>query len=497
MSSYLKDSRDVINSHENLAFDPNTQLLLGFDIISLYTNIPQQASLEAIEEILLGRTDKDPVPTSFILWCVELALKRNYFEFNGRIFQQTEGTAMGATMAPSVANLYVETFEKSNIYSNLNPYNNNIVKWSRYIDDILVIWRGTLTEANNFFNWLNNRNPHLQFTMTSSNELTNFLDLTIFASNGVLKIKPYHKPTDKNSLLEYSSHHIKHLRDNLPFGQFLRLKRNSSTKETYEAEADTLAKKLRQRGYPKKLVQKAAKRAFNNNREALLEPKPVKPKDDRIVCVSTFSNQSFDITNIIKKNWKIFQSSSPTMNMPIFAYKKSTTIGNRVSNSKLKSIPIQEPRLTTLWGLPEPTGHYPCGSCGVCKLTSVTKNIDVGLSKLWTQKNLTNCNTEFVVYLITCKCGLHYVGKTTRKAKVRIMEHRSCLKNRTENAPMVKHFNLLKHHYEDFKWTILLSLKGSNYATREKKLFTMEQKMIYTLQSDIRGLNDSVEWYNI
>ncbi|OCT55194.1 hypothetical protein XELAEV_18003924mg [Xenopus laevis] len=45
-------------------------------------------------------------------------------------------------------------------------------------------------------------------------------------------------------------------------------------------------------------------------------------------------------------------------------------------------------------------------------------------------KGYINCNTTFVIYLITClKCHKQYVGCTSRKLKVRAREHMSQIRN--------------------------------------------------------------------
>ncbi|XP_069465141.1 vomeronasal type-2 receptor 1-like [Ambystoma mexicanum] len=61
MRSYVQDIRDAISKIEGLPFNPSTDVLICLDIQSLYTNIPQRATLEVIEETLLLREDNHPV----------------------------------------------------------------------------------------------------------------------------------------------------------------------------------------------------------------------------------------------------------------------------------------------------------------------------------------------------------------------------------------------------------------------------------------------------
>ncbi|XP_069472857.1 uncharacterized protein [Ambystoma mexicanum] len=179
MSSFIKDTTQIIKEVEGRPFNQVEEILICLDVVSLYTNIPQRASLEVLEERLLMENNNTETPASFILWCAEVALTENYFHFNGCYYKQIQGTAMGATLAPSIANLYMEAFEKRVIYGDNNPFRNNIQVWKRYINDVLLIWKGDESEAISFFKWLNEQNQHLKFTENYSREEVNFLDVTI------------------------------------------------------------------------------------------------------------------------------------------------------------------------------------------------------------------------------------------------------------------------------------------------------------------------------
>ncbi|KAJ1184101.1 hypothetical protein NDU88_000911 [Pleurodeles waltl] len=129
-----------------------------------------------------------------------------------------------------------------------------------------------------------------------------FLDLLIYEQDGGLATEVYYKPTDCNNLLQYQSFHPRALRDNLPVGQFLRLRRNCSSVTDYRKHADKLSTKLHTKDYPPHLVNRARKRARNNNRDQLLQPRAQKPSLDKIVCVTTFNPLSNEIQKIIREN---------------------------------------------------------------------------------------------------------------------------------------------------------------------------------------------------
>ncbi|KAJ1203497.1 hypothetical protein NDU88_007282 [Pleurodeles waltl] len=216
-STYLQDTKDVLNLIDSINNSGSVQGIITLDVEALYTNIPQEATLEVVESALLNDAMPITTPISFIMQCATLALTENYFKFEEQFFHQIRDTSMGSTFAPSLACLYMFDFEKKYILPPSNPFHNEIKLWKRYIDDILVIWQGPLTRVDPFTTWVNSLDPFLKFTSTASSIQLPFLDLMISINeNGRLVTSTYHKPTDRNSLLLYESHHPKALRDNLP-----------------------------------------------------------------------------------------------------------------------------------------------------------------------------------------------------------------------------------------------------------------------------------------
>lgn len=71
-----------------------------------------------------------------------MVLSKAYFLFNQDFYLQEMGVVMGAAFAPDFANLFLGMLEEKYIYFN-NPFSNNILFYKLYIDDCLLIWRGS------------------------------------------------------------------------------------------------------------------------------------------------------------------------------------------------------------------------------------------------------------------------------------------------------------------------------------------------------------------
>ena len=482
--TYLKDTKDVLNLITHLNCTHSIDLLMTLDVESLYTSIPQEATLEVIETVLHKSEWRSRTPIHFVMDCASLALKENYFQFEEQLYLQVKGTSMGSTFAPSLACLYMSDFEERFILHDSNPFINEICTWKRYIDDILIIWQGDLEKTTDFLTWINSLDPYLKFTQhVSVNELP-FLDLLITIREGKLETRTFFKPTDKNSLLKYESHHPKALRDNLPYGQFLRLRRNCSENAIYQTQSEDLMKKLKIKGYPSRMVKQAQKRALSTPREVLLETKTQTTKEN-LTCVTTFSPISNQVRKIILKRWNILNSNTLKIPRPLFSFKKTQSIRDLLIHTRPMTQKTSE---NTTISLPPVTGHFPCGSCSVCKFTKPTKTLQLPDGTTWVQKTHTNCNTAMCVYMISCPCNKYYVGMTSRQIKTRIGEHRSTIRRGRSSTRLTNHYIELHHSPDDLSWTVLETVN------KESLLFVKEQRWVFRLGTSTSGLNDAIPW---
>ncbi|KAL9987968.1 hypothetical protein ACROYT_G002355 [Oculina patagonica] len=163
----------TINSETNL----DNEIMVSFDVESLFTNVPidgaVQAALRKLENdpSLADRTTLTPAQIADLL---NFVLRSTYFQYNGSIYEQQEGAAMGSPVSAVVANLYMESFEEQAITS--SSYKPKI--WKRYVDDTFTILdRG---RVDSFLQHLNNQQPSIRFTMETENDCKiAFLDTTV------------------------------------------------------------------------------------------------------------------------------------------------------------------------------------------------------------------------------------------------------------------------------------------------------------------------------
>ncbi|KAJ8954353.1 hypothetical protein NQ318_011025 [Aromia moschata] len=101
-------------------------------------------------------------------------------EYNGEYFQQHEGTAMGNSLSPFIANLFMSKFETG--VKDKFEYFPRV--WFRYVDDIFAVFDTKAISVDNFVAKLNNCFPTIKFTYeVEHNEQLPFLDVLVIINS--------------------------------------------------------------------------------------------------------------------------------------------------------------------------------------------------------------------------------------------------------------------------------------------------------------------------
>ena len=142
------------------------------DVTSLYTNIPQNEGIEIVCKAYEVNFYKDnpPIPTHYLREMLRLILKENSFQFNGKHYLQTHGTAMGTKTAVSFANIFMAHIETTILSRTVfKP-----TVWKRYIDDIFSLWDVSKPDIEAFIEQANLHHPTIKFTAEISDTETVF-----------------------------------------------------------------------------------------------------------------------------------------------------------------------------------------------------------------------------------------------------------------------------------------------------------------------------------
>ena len=170
--AFLEDTphflRDIEELNQGEAL-PDNAMLVVIDAIGLYDNIPPKEGVQCVKENLT-ETATSKVPPQFIARLLQIIMDYSVFEFNDKKYQQQFGTGMGIKPAPPYANIFMakkidikirEIFEK---YSENGQIPLRFLK--RFLDDIFLIFEGSVTDIHKIFDEINTIHPNIKFTMT-------------------------------------------------------------------------------------------------------------------------------------------------------------------------------------------------------------------------------------------------------------------------------------------------------------------------------------------
>ena len=121
---------------------------------------------------------------------LEIATTNQLFQFNGQLYQQTDGVAMGSPLGPLMANVLMCHLEEKLTCDGLMPQ-----LYNRYVDDTLARMPSADAAAV-FLSTLNGLHPSLTFTMELpvDNKIP-FIGIEIVKNGTKLETQVYRKPT--------------------------------------------------------------------------------------------------------------------------------------------------------------------------------------------------------------------------------------------------------------------------------------------------------------
>ena len=481
---------------------PDDSTLVTVDVTSLYPSIPQTECLDVIYNEMYKHPHLLTFNPNFIISLLHLNMNNNYFTFADFTFQQIQGTAMGAAFSPTVANIYMSTI----LDRFLKTQKTQPFLLRRYIDDIIMIWTDTTEKLLVFLQALNAFHPHLNFTHKHSQQMVDYLDLTIYKGTyfnftNILDTKTYQKPLNLYQYLHYTSNHQPQIYKSIIKGETIRYIRTNTSYETYNATLQKFKQRLLKRGYPKQLIMKlTATVQYNKRQQYLLRHNTTQHNIVRPPLYKCLPPTNFQLlkqlTLQIYKNLRL-----PS---PRFITLRHKPLRNMLVRAKLEpsdeqlvdialqldsGMPTPHVDAATLPQLKAPPTkitscrHPRCLTCSIhlnCQPTFKSSRTNL----VYQIRHSFSCTSSNLIYLITCKrCHKQYVGLTTKQLNVRVNHHRT-----KKQINISQHYNRSDHSISHL--TIQPIDRPSSSTPTQQELQDLERYWIMTLKTKFpQGLN--------
>jgi len=410
----------------------DTDTLISLDVISLFTNIPQDLAIDSIVKRWTSIEKNTNIPMEDFISAVKFVLTSTYFTFNNVIYRQTFGTPMGSPLSPVIAYIVMQDLEEKA----LEKINLNLPFYYRYVDDIIMAAPiEHILNIQKIFNSFHNR---IQFTIElENNRKISFLDLSLEVVDNKIKIDWFHKKTFSGRFLSFLSNHpIYHKIGtiyNLVDRAFL-----LSHPDFHQKNIELCIKLLLDNGYPLDLIfEKINKRlkklitTTNHNKIIVNHSTDTIDKDQKKFFIIPYIRNISEITATL-------------INRSLF------TVGYRCLNKIDNIIKVHK----------DHTEHI---------------------------------HKSNIVYKIHCNnCDASYVGQTKRQLKTRTKEHFNNIKlDKSRHSVITQHILEFNH---SFNWNDIKILDSEpNYNRRliSEMLHIKEQTNGINLKKDTEFLDES------
>ena len=153
---------------------------------------------------------------------------------------------MGTKCAPLYAQIFKKIIQQNYIYHLIKEIRK---LYLRHIDDIFLIWTGTLDESNKVIVNINKVYPSTKFAFSYSKDSVNFLDTIVKKLPGANFPSRYLKRKDCQAFLHRKSKQPESLKRSISYAQAGRPKQKCTEDCDFKDNCDILWKKLMDTGY--------------------------------------------------------------------------------------------------------------------------------------------------------------------------------------------------------------------------------------------------------
>lgn len=233
---------------------PKGWIMVSFDVVSLFTNLPTDLMIEAINGRWNDVKHYTTLNNNEFMALVNIVVHQNYFSYNNKIYQQNSGMPMGCSLSPIGAEFTLDHILDTVIEWVRQTLDANIVHIKKYVDDLFLIIPEHL--ANEIQAIFNSANFHIEFTIEMERNLClPFLDVLVVRNeiDGAILTRWYKKPIASGRLLNFYSIHPLAQKMSVLYGFIDRVMRLSSP--CFHAEEKVrILEMLGNNGYPRNLV---------------------------------------------------------------------------------------------------------------------------------------------------------------------------------------------------------------------------------------------------
>lgn len=244
----------IQNTYQFTQFIQNVKLkdndiLVSFDVVSMYTSIP----LDLVKEIIYEKLDDFHLHFSLKEKTIKSILhfllhECNFFTALDKTYKQLDGLPMGSCISPLIARIVMDK-----VIAQLLKENPDISFIKVYVDDtVAAIHKDKIEMALNTLN--NFRKGQIRFTKElEADRKLNFLNITLHRQNNSIDTKWYRKSFASGRLVNYFSSHKRTTIIGTAI-QFIKTVLTLSNARFFNENRDIVTNTLRENAFPETTI---------------------------------------------------------------------------------------------------------------------------------------------------------------------------------------------------------------------------------------------------
>ena len=246
----------------------HNKFMISFDVESLFTNIPLNEVIELAIDLIFEKTPDIDITKPKLRKLFVFATKQTNFTFDGIMYDQIDGVAMGSPLAPALANLFLG-FHENNWLN--DPKAGNVIFYKRYVDDIFCLFPNDNCFIE-FFDFINSSHDNIRFTYEKQLDNTlPFLDVLIKSYETSFDTTTFYKKTYTGLLTHFSSFTSMKYKVGLVRTLVDRAFKINSSYLNFHKNLEKIKHNLQKNGFPlhfiERIIQKFMSSKFSENEE--------------------------------------------------------------------------------------------------------------------------------------------------------------------------------------------------------------------------------------
>ena len=132
--------------------------MISYNVCSLFTRIPLKETIDFVVDLLFEHKPDLKITKNELKKLFDSDTSGTHFLFDGSLYDQIDGVAMGSPLSPVLANLFIGYHEANRLQVFKDS---ELILDCHYVDDIVCLFNSE-SYADRFYEILNKRHPNIK-----------------------------------------------------------------------------------------------------------------------------------------------------------------------------------------------------------------------------------------------------------------------------------------------------------------------------------------------